>query len=164
MTALGLILLVVGAVVAVTEAHYPTHGVAGGLGVAAVALGAILAISGLGAGLAIALLSGAALASAGGAGVLLTVRKGVAARRLRVRTGAEGLIGHIGVVRSWTGANGSVALDGSLWRARRSLGPGLDGSDGADGAPELHPGDSVVVERLSGLTLSVRPAEEWELL
>jgi membrane protein implicated in regulation of membrane protease activity len=30
--------------------------------------------------------------------------------------------------------------------------------------PELHAGDPVVVERLSGLTLSVRRAEDWELV
>jgi hypothetical protein len=28
---------------------------------------------------------------------------------------------------------------------------------------ELQVGDAIVVERLSGLTLAVRPAEEWEL-
>ena len=33
MTTLGLALLVIGAVVAVAEAHYPTHGIAGGIGV-----------------------------------------------------------------------------------------------------------------------------------
>ena len=31
-------------------------------------------------------------------------------------------------------------------------------------SPELHAGDTIVVERLSGLTLWVRPAEEWELI
>ena len=30
--------------------------------------------------------------------------------------------------------------------------------------PQLHAGDPIVVEHLNGLTLSVRPAEEWELL
>ena len=29
---------------------------------------------------------------------------------------------------------------------------------------QLHQGDRVIVERLTGLTLSVRPAEEWELI
>jgi len=33
-----------------------------------------------------------------------------------------------------------------------------------DPPTELHSGDRVVVERLTGLTLSVRPAEEWELI
>ena len=28
----------------------------------------------------------------------------------------------------------------------------------------LHAGDQVVVERLDGLTLAVRPAETWELV
>ena len=79
-------------------------------------------------------------------------------RHRRVRTGAEGIIGHLGTVRSWADASGSVTVDGALWRARRSLGPD------DDEAHELHAGDPIVVEHLNGLTLSVRPAEEWELL
>jgi membrane protein implicated in regulation of membrane protease activity len=63
-------------------------------------------------------------------------------------------------VRSWADAAGSVALDGALWRARRSA--SRDADDGED--HELHSGDCVVVERLTGLTLSVRRAEEWELM
>lgn len=192
MTSLGLALLVVGAMVALVEAHQPTHGIAGGLGVAAVAIGAVLLISGLGAGVLIALLSGALVASTGAGAVVWTVRKGVSARHRRVRTGAEGLIGQIGVVRSWENGGGSVALGGALWHARRSLGVadltadltvadltdvtdrgsepgGDDATQGPDamttgGPHELHAGDPVVVERVSGLTLSVRPAEEWELL
>jgi len=42
MTSLGLILLVIGAVVAVAEAHYPTQGIAGGTGVLLIAVGAVL--------------------------------------------------------------------------------------------------------------------------
>jgi membrane-bound ClpP family serine protease len=152
-TELGIVLLVVGAVVAVAEAHYPTHGIAGGIGVAAMAVGAVLAASGLGAGVLLGLLVGGALLAAGGGVLALSVSRGAAARRLRVRTGAEGIVGHIGVVRSWANATGSVALDGSLWSARRSA---LQEDD-------LHAGDQVVVERLNGLTLWVRRAEEWEL-
>jgi membrane-bound ClpP family serine protease len=159
MTALGLALLVIGAVVAVAEAHYPTQGVAGGAGVLVMAVGAVLAIAGLGAGILVALLAGGALAAAGAGGVVLSVRKGDAVRHRRVRTGAEGIIGHIGTVRSWTDAAGSVAVDGALWRARRSLGAEDNSLNG-----ELHAGDTIVVERLNGLTLCVRPAEEWELI
>ena len=123
MTSLGLALLVVGAVVAVAEAHYPTQGIAGGAGVLVMAIGAVLAITGLGAGVLVALLAGGALAAAGAGGVLLSVRKGGAVRHRRVRTGAEGIIGHLGTVQSWTDASGNVTVDGALWRARRSLGP-----------------------------------------
>ena len=157
MTTLGLILLIVGALVAVVEAHYPTHGIAGGLGVAVMAIGAVLAISGLGAGVLLGLAGGLALAGAGGAYLGLTVKHAAGARRQRVRGGAEGLIGQIGVVRSWAEATGSVSLQGGVWNARRS--PSVD----EDQEPELASGDRVVVERLTGLTLSVRPAEEWEL-
>jgi membrane protein implicated in regulation of membrane protease activity len=48
-----------------------------------------------------------------------------------------------------------VQLEGALWRARPAW-PGLDDA-------QLCEGDVVVVERLSGLTLAVRGAEEWEL-
>src|ERR1700760_1522582 len=160
MTSLGLALLVIGAVVAIAEAHYPTHGIAGGIGVLVMALGAVLAITGLGAAVAVALLAGGALAAVGGGMVLVLLKKGGGARPRRVRTGAEGIIGHIGTVRSWTDASGSVAVDGALWQARRSLGAEDDDSAIAD----LHMGDKIVVERLNGLTLCVRPAEEWELL
>lgn len=150
-------LLVVGAVVAVSEAHFPAHGIAGGIGVLAMAVGAVLAISGLGAGLLPALLAGLALAGSGAALTALTVKTGLGVRRRRVKGGAEGLIGHLGVVRNWTGETGNVALDGALWRARESSGA-------AESPAALHAGDPVVVERLSGLTLCVRRAEEWELL
>jgi membrane protein implicated in regulation of membrane protease activity len=46
-----------------------------------------------------------------------------------------------------------VFVDGAIWSARLSW---------ADQPAELAKGDSVVVERVSGLTLSVRRAEEWE--
>ncbi len=55
-----------------------------------------------------------------------------------------------------------MAVDGALWRASRSLGPDDDETDAM--SRELHAGDAIVVERLNGLTLCVRPAEEWELI
>ena len=160
MTPLGLALLVIGAVVAVAEAHYPTQGIAGGIGVALMALGTVLAITGLGGAVAVALLAGGALAAVGASAVVFSAKRAGAVRHLRVRTGAEGIIGHIGTVQKWADSSGSVAVDGALWQARRSLGP--DDQDG--GVAELHAGDKIIVEHLSGLTLSVRPAEEWELL
>jgi len=60
------------------------------------------------------------------------------------------------VVRSWAEPTGSVLLHGGVWNARRS--PSID-----DELSELARGDRVVIERLTGLTVSVRPAEEWEL-
>jgi membrane-bound serine protease (ClpP class) len=156
MTALGVSLLVIGAIVVTVEAHVPTLGVLGGPGVIALAAGSVLAVSGLGGGLALGLVS--ALLIAGGAlGMLvLSLRKGASAHKRRVRSGPEGMIGQVGVVRSWDEPTGKVLVDGALWRARRSM-------TDDDEPGELQVGDAIVVERLSGLTLAVRPAEEWEL-
>jgi membrane-bound serine protease (ClpP class) len=155
MTALGVSLLIVGAIVIVAEAHVPTLGMLGGPGVVAVGLGAVLAVSGLGGGLALALITALVLVASGIGVVALSLHKGLAVRRRRVRAGPEGLIGHLGVVRSWAESTGSVLVDGALWRARRSI---LD-----EEVCELHTGDPVVVEHLSGLTVGVRRAEDWEL-
>jgi membrane-bound ClpP family serine protease len=155
MTELGVALLIIGAIVIVAEAHVSTLGILGGPGLIALGVGAVLAVSGLGGGIALGLAIALVLVAAGAAALTVTVGKGVAVRRRRIRTGAEGLIGHIGVVRNWAEPTGSVLLDGALWRAQRSL---ID-----DEAAELHAGDRVVVDRLTGLTLSVRRAEDWEL-
>jgi membrane-bound serine protease (ClpP class) len=155
MTALGVSLLVIGAIVITAEAHVPTLGALGGPGVVLLGVGAVLAVSGLGAGILVGVLVALALAAAGAGVVLLSVRKGLAVRRRRVRAGPERLLGHIGVVRSWDGDAGCIALDGALWRARFSW---------PDERCPLHPGDEVVVERLDGLTLAVRAAEDWELV
>ena len=49
---------------------------------------------------------------------------------------------------------GQVFLDGALWRARLWAG---------DEDAALQRGDPIVVERVDGLTLTVRRAEEWEV-
>ena len=154
MTALGIALLVVGAIVVTIEAHVPTLGVLGGPGVVALTVGAVLAVAGLGGGLALGLVAGFVLAAIGAGVVGLSVMKGVAVRGRRIQTGAEGIIGRLGVVRGWEQPTGTVLVDGALWHARPSL-------------PEAQPlqsGDRIVVERVTGLTLCVRKAEEWELV
>ena len=158
MTALGVSLLCVGALLILLEAHVPTLGVLGGPGVLALAAGAVLAVLGLGGGVVLGVVSALLLAGAAGGVLAVTVGKGVAVRRRRVRAGPESLIGHLGVVRSWDARSGCVQVDGALWRARPSV--LLDDAD----SEELRPGDQVVVDHLEGLTVGVRRAEEWELI
>jgi membrane-bound serine protease (ClpP class) len=156
MAALGLSLVVLGAVLIVVEAHVPTLGVLGAPGVVALVAGAALTVGALGGGLALSVVAGLVLAAAGLGVLAVSVRKAAGVRRRRVRSGAEGLMGHLGVVRSWDEPAGKVLVDGCLWHAHRSW------ADEEHGA--LHAGDRVVVERLDGLTLIVRQAEEWELV
>ncbi len=156
MTELGVALLVVGAIAVLVEAHVPTLGVLGGPGAIALTVGAVLAVAGLGAGVAVAVLAALIVGGASAAAVVVSVHKGAAVRGRRIRSGPEDLIGRVGVARSWDDSAGKVQIDGALWRALRSWG---------EEEPEpIHAGDSVVVERLKGLTLVVRRAEEWELV
>jgi membrane-bound ClpP family serine protease len=152
MTEIGLALVLVGVALLVAEAHV-SGGVVGVFGGIALAGGAALAIGAAGAGVAVVVAAMVAAVAVTGAWLAVVARKSLAARRRQVASGREALSGRTGVVRSWTGEDGQVFVDGALWRARPSW---------PDGEQELAAGDAVVVERVSGLTLAVRRAEEWE--
>lgn len=148
----GVALLVIGATLLVAEAHVP-GGLLGAAGGLALAGGAALAIAGAGAGAGIVV--GAVVGALAATGLWLgfATRKALATRRLRAASGREALAGRCGVVRSWRDGDGQVFVDGALWRARPSW---------PDAEESLAAGDAVVVERVTGLTLGVRKAEEWE--
>jgi|SRR5215218_6523783 len=154
MAEIGLLLLLVGAALAVAEAHVPTHGALGTAAIAAMATGLGLVVGGAGVGLTLAIAAGAGFALVGGAYLWVVVRKALAARHARVRSGAEGLVGRIGEVRASPAPLGRVFLDGALWKARTWE---------LDEDTVLECGDPIVVERVDGLTLTVRRAEDWEL-
>lgn len=152
--ALTVVLLISGLALVVVELALPTHGVLATTGAAAVIAGLVLAIFGAIGGIVGALLLAAPVIAGLGALALLALRLALAADGEPARCGAEGLLGHVGVVRRPLDPTGRVAIDGELWRARRSWAS-------EDEAPEA--GEPVVVDRVDGLTLTVRPAEVWEL-
>jgi len=153
MLGLGIGLLVAGTALLILEAHVTSYGILGVAGLVAMVVGTAVAIDAAGGGLVLVLAAALTLGLAGGAVLLAFARRVATAARSRARTGAEALVGRVGVVRAAPAPLGQVFVDGALWRARASL---------EDGEP-LHAGDSVVVERVNGLTLGVRRAEEWEL-
>ena len=99
-------------------------------------------------GAALVLATAAALA-------LVTLREARAVSRRQAQCGAEGLIGHVGIVRRSIDPLGDVAVDGELWRARRAW--------ATEDEPAPAEGEPVVVDCVHGLTLLVRRAEEWEV-
>ena len=101
------------------ETHVASLGMLATPGALALGAGAVLAVSGLGGGIVIALIMAVLLTIGGLAFASVAVREGKVARRRRVRTGAEGLVGRIGVVQSWGEPSGRVRVDGALWHARR---------------------------------------------
>jgi membrane-bound ClpP family serine protease len=152
MVEFGVALVLVGAALLVAEAHVP-GGVLGVTGGVTLAGGAALALAGAGGGPAVVI--GVVLGALAATGLWLAfaARKALEARRLRSASGRDALAGRCGVVRRWQNGDGQVFVDGALWRARPSW---------PDSEEQLSAGDAVVVERVSGLTLAVRRAEEWE--
>ena len=151
MVLLGIVLLGIGAGLLIAEAHLPTYGALGLVGVVALAGGAAIAVDGAGGGAVLIVAVVAIVALAALALLAVITRATLKAGHARVKTGVEGLVGHVGVMRSAPAPLGKVFIDGALWRARPCL------------EDDLAVGDAVVVERVNGLVLSVRRAEEWEV-
>jgi membrane-bound ClpP family serine protease len=154
MTALIVALLVAGAALLVAEAHLASYGVLGVAGVLALAGGAVLAVDASGGSVLLALALAIPLALATTALTVVAARQVLRTARRRPATGAAGLVGRVGVVRRAVEPVGAVMVEGELWRARTSW----------DDEPAPREGEHVVVEQVHGLTLSVRRAEEWEVL
>ena len=155
MVVLGVLLVLIGAALLVAEAHIPS-GALGTVGGISLAAGAAVAIAAVGGTLAIILPVTIGAGAIAGMWLMIATRKGLATRTLRAASGSEALSGRRGVVRSWTVRDGQVLVDGALWHACRSW-PDDEGE-------AITTGDAIVVERVSGLTLAVRKAEDWEEL
>jgi membrane-bound ClpP family serine protease len=155
MATLSIVLVIMGAALMVAEAHVPSHGALGAGAAAALSAAVVLALSGAGAPGGAVAAAGVAVALAGLALAWLLLAKSLAARRLAVRSGPRALVGRVATVRSVPAPVGHVQLDGALWRARLWE---LE----AEGV-QVAEGSAVVVESVDGLTLTVRPAEDWEV-
>jgi membrane-bound serine protease (ClpP class) len=154
-TAAGILLLVLGVGMIIAEAHLPTHGILGGVGILALVLSGLLLFNtdsdayevSVPVVIVVGLLLGGFMAFA--------VQKVVQARRNPVITGWEEMIGAEGVVRQPLDPTGQVFVRGALWRASVADGAG----EHAAGGP-LERGVRVRVESVEGLTLRVRPVSQ----
>lgn len=73
--------------------------------------------------------------------VVIPIAVAVAARKRRPATGAEGMVGKVAEVIRWSETEGTVRVDGELWR-------------GESRSP-LAAGDQAVVRAVRGLTLEL---------
>lgn len=144
----GIVLMAAAFVFFVLELFLPSHGALTAAGAVSFVFGALLLFRPAGeaytTSLWVALGFAALLAGAFG----FAFAKALAARRRPPATGAEELVGSLGVVREPLAPEGYVLVHGELWRARTVSGE------------ELPAGASVKVERLAdGLLLEVTSAE-----
>jgi membrane-bound ClpP family serine protease len=157
MVVLGVALVLLGAALLVAEAHVPS-GVLGAVGGVTLTAGGVVVMAAADAGMWVILPVTVGTCLIASLWVAIAARKSLASQLRPVRSGPEGLSGEFGIVRNWTGADGQVLVAGALWHARHSW---PDGDDD-DGERALRAGDPVIVERVRGLTLAVRKAEDWE--
>jgi membrane-bound serine protease (ClpP class) len=141
--AAGLALLVLAFALIVAEAHLPTGGVLGVLGIAALVAGGLLLFDEGEGGESVSPWVAVPVAVVLGGGVLAVGQRVLAARHREVRTGQEELIGSTGRVRAALDPVGQVFVDGALWRAR------------AVGDERIEVGVAIRVEAIDGLTLIV---------
>lgn len=155
MSTLGIVLVFVGAALMVAEAHVASHGVLGTGAALALTTGVVLSLADAGVPAGATVAAGLAVAVAGLLLAWLLLVKSLATRRLVVRTGPRALLGRVATVRAVPAPMGQVLLDGALWRARLW--------EYEEERAAVAEGSVVVVEAVDGLTLTVRPAEEWEV-
>ncbi|MDX6481558.1 MAG: hypothetical protein QOG85_2068, partial [Gaiellaceae bacterium] len=136
----GIALILVGIALFLIDLHAPTHGVLTAGGVVALGFGLGLLFQNEPPGYHVNTWLIVGLGSAIGVFWAFALSKGMAARRLPVTSGIQGMIGKRAEVRG----PALVFVDGSLWKAY------------ADDNSALEPGEQVEVSSVDGLVLTVR--------
>jgi membrane-bound serine protease (ClpP class) len=139
----GFGLIALGLALMVAEAFAPSFGILGIGGAIALMLGAAILIDTDLPGLTLDWRVALGIAGVSLAFTLLVVRMAFVARRQRVRSGRDEMLGAIGTVQDWTGRAGHVFVHSERWRAVS--------------AHALAAGQPVRVVGIDGLILTVEP-------
>jgi membrane-bound serine protease (ClpP class) len=126
------------------EAKYVSHGVLGTGGVIALTLGGLLLVDGPIPELRVKLWTALGVSVPLGLITIFLMTIALRARRNKITTGSQGLIGEIGTARTPLTPEGKVFVHGEIWDAHSTV--------------PIQPGDAVVVRSVNGLHLVVEPA------
>lgn len=140
----ALVLILAAFVMFALEAKFATHGVLGIGGIALLTLGALLLVDGPIPQMRVNLLTALAVSIPLGLITVFLMDIALRARRGKVVTGAQGLLGEIGTARTPLLPEGKVFVHGELWDAVAS--------------GKIDAGQPVVVKRIDGLRLEVEAA------
>ncbi|HXZ29331.1 MAG TPA: nodulation protein NfeD [Terriglobales bacterium] len=140
----ALILIIAGFVLFALEAKFQTHGVLTIGGIVVMVIGALMLVDSPIPEMRVRL--GTALAVSIPMGVITVFLVGLVlkARRAKVQTGKEGLVGMVGVAQTALAPQGKIFVNGEIWNAVA--------------AAQINPGDPVRVRTVKGLVLEVEPA------
>lgn len=144
-TSYSALVMIIGAfVLFALEAKFQTHGLLSILGVTLMVIGGLLLVDGPIPEMRVKWITALSVSLPLGLITTFLMIKVLQARRSKVMTGAEGMIGEIGVVSAPLAPNGKVFVHGELWDAV---------------APTtLEVGQAVVVRGIEDFTLHVEPA------
>jgi membrane-bound serine protease (ClpP class) len=143
----ALALLLAGFALFALEAKFATHGVLGIGGIVCMIFGGLFLVDGPIPEMRVKFLTAAAVSIPIGLITIFLMTIALRARRSRVVTGQEGMIGEIGVAKTPLGPDGKVFVHGELWNAvARKQAP-------------IDEGVRVRVAGVEGLHLIVEPAE-----
>jgi membrane-bound serine protease (ClpP class) len=125
------------------EAKYVSHGVLGTGGIVALTLGGLLLVDGPIPEMRVKLWTALGVSIPLGIITIFLMTIAVRARRNKVTTGSQGLVGETGIARTPLTPEGKVFVHGEIWDARSSV--------------PIQPGDTIVVRSVNGLHLEVEP-------
>lgn len=140
----ALALILVSFVLFALEAKFATHGVLGIGGIVTLTLGALLLVDAPIPEMRVRLVTALAVSIPLGMITVFLMSIALKARRGKVVTGAQGLVGEMGITQTALSPHGKVFVHGELWDATSSA--------------NLPVGERVVVRSVDGLELQVDPA------
>ncbi len=130
------------------EAKLASHGALAIGGIALLTIGALLLVDGPIPQMRVHLFTALAVSIPLGLITVFLMTIALKARRAKVTTGAQGIVGEFGVARTPLAPEGKVFVHGELWNAVASA--------------NVEVGEQVLVKAIDGLRLRVEPAKERE--
>ena len=139
----AMLMILVAFVLFALEAKFATHGVLGIGGIVMLTLGGLMLVDGPIPEMRVRLLTALAVSIPVGGITIFLMSIALKARRNKVVTGWQGMIGEVGIARTALAPQGKVFVHGELWDAISGV--------------SVAAGESVVVRSVDGLQLRVDP-------
>src|SRR5262249_52068297 len=143
---IGLVLIIAAFAMFIAEAKIQSHGIIGTGGILLMVLGALLLVDGPIPQMRVQLWAALAVAIPMGLITIFLMSVALKARKNKVVTGEQGLIGEIGLVTAALAPAGKVFVQGAIWDAVASQ--------------NIEAGRRVVVRHVDNLVLQVEPVHE----
>lgn len=143
---IGLVLIIAAFAMFIAEAKIQSHGIIGAGGVLLMVLGALLLVDGPIPQMRVQLWAALSVAIPMGLITVFLMSVALKARKNKVVTGEQGLVGEIGLVTAALAPSGKVFVQGTLWDAVANQ--------------NIEAGRRVVVRRVENLVLQVEPLHE----